>query len=166
LHISGALLTVLLPFSASGQIETGTLADDPQDFVLWNAAYVEDATERLYASLGDKDLVWETVGNYAGHSAYLVLRGKTDTPELHETESDIQISMRGTATSVVGGRLVDAEKRPRKQQRGTSIEGGNRRQLTPGAIMHIPPGIPHQLIIGPEEPYLYLLIKIDEEPLQ
>jgi uncharacterized RmlC-like cupin family protein len=74
--------------------------------------------------------------------------------------------MRGTATSVVGGRLVDAEKRPRKQQRGTSIEGGNRRQLTPGAIMHIPPGIPHQLIIGPEEPYLYLLIKIDEEPLQ
>ena len=32
--------------------------------------------------------------------------------------------------------------------------------------MHIPPGVPHQLIIDPAEPYLYLLIKIDEEPLQ
>jgi mannose-6-phosphate isomerase-like protein (cupin superfamily) len=95
-----------------------------------------------------------------------VLRGKTDTPEVHETESDIQISMRGTATSVVGGRLIDPESRPRKQQRGTAIEGGKHRQLTPGAIMHIPPGVPHQLLIAPDEPYLYLLIKIDEEPLQ
>lgn len=165
LRVSGAFLTVLLPFNVHGQTETGSFTDDPQDFVLWNAAYVEAAADRLYKSLHDKDLVWETVGNYAGHSAYLVLRGKTDTPELHETESDIQISMRGTATSVVGGNLVNAEKRPRKQQRGTAIEGGKHRQLVPGAIMHIPPGVPHQLIIGPDEPYLYLLIKIDEEPL-
>ena len=166
LRVSGALLALLLPFGVYGQTETGTLADDPQDFVLWKAAFVEAAADRLYESLGDKDLVWETMGNYDGHSAYLVLRGKTDTPELHETESDVQISMRGTATSVVGGKLVNAESRPRKQQRGTAIEGGNRRQLTPGAMMHIPPGVPHQLIIDPADPYLYLLIKIDEEPLQ
>lgn len=164
--IHAAILAMALPFSAHGQSDTGTSVDDPQDFALWNAAYVEAAGDRLYKSLHDKDLVWETVGNYAGHSAYLVLRGKTDTPELHETESDVQISMRGKATSVVGGRLVNAESLPRKQQRGTAIEGGKHRQLTPGAIMHIPPGVPHQLIIDPAEPYLYLLIKIDEEPLQ
>ena len=166
LRINGAILVILLPFSALSQSNTGTLIDDPQDFVLWNAAYVEAAADRLEKSLGDKDLVWETMGNYEGHSVYLVLRGKTDTAELHETESDVQISMRGKATSVVGGRLVNAESRPRKQQRGTSIEGGKHRQLTPGAIMHIPPGVPHQLIIDPAEPYLYLLIKIDEEPLK
>jgi mannose-6-phosphate isomerase-like protein (cupin superfamily) len=156
---------VLLPLSALGQSDTGAATDGPQDFVFWNAAYVEAAADRLYESLGDKDLVWETMGNYDGHSAYLVLRGKTDTPELHETESDVQITIRGAATSVVGGKLVNAEKRPRKQQRGTAIEGGKHRQLTPGAMMHIPPGIPHQLLIDPQEPYLYLLIKIDEEPL-
>ena len=164
--IYAAILALALPFSAHGQSDTGTLIDDPQDFVLWNAAYVEAAAERLEKSLGDKDLVWETMGNYEGHSVYLVLRGKTDTAELHETESDVQISMRGKATSVVGGNLVNAEKRPRKQQRGTAIEGGKHRQLTPGAIMHIPPGVPHQLLIDPQEPYLYLLIKIDEEPLE
>ena len=164
--ITAAILALALPFSAHGQSDTGTSVDDPQDFVLWNAAYVEAAGDRLEKSLGDKDLVWETVGDYAGHSAYLVLRGKTDRPEVHDTESDIQISMRGKATSVVGGRLVDAESLPRKQQRGTAIDGGKHRQLTPGAIMHIPSGVPHQLIIDPAEPYLYLLIKIDEEPLQ
>ncbi len=165
-RIVGAILALALPFSVHGQSDTGTSVDGPQDFVLWRAAYVEAAADRLYQSLGEKELVWETVGNYAGHSAYLVLRGITDTPELHETESDVQISMRGKATSVVGGRLVNAESLPRKQQRGTAIDGGKHRQLTPGAIMHIPPGVPHQLIIDPAEPYLYLLIKIDEEPLQ
>jgi hypothetical protein len=96
---------------------------------------------------------------------YLVLRGKTSRAEIHDTESDIQISVRGKATSVIGGELVDAESLPRKQQRGPSIKGGNHRELAPGDIMHIPSGAPHQLLIDPAEPYMYLLIKIDEEPL-
>ena len=139
---------------------------DPVDFVLWDAAMVDAAADRLEASLTDKALVWETIGNYDGHSVYLVLRGKTSRAEIHDTESDVQISVRGRATSVVGGRLVDAESLPRKQQRGTSIEGGSHRELAPGDIMHIPPGEPHQLLIDAAQPYMYLLIKIDEEPLQ
>jgi mannose-6-phosphate isomerase-like protein (cupin superfamily) len=136
------------------------------DYVLWNAATVEEKADRLEESLGDKALVWETVGNYDGHSAYLVLRGKTSRAEIHETESDIQISVRGQATSVVGGEMLEPESLPRKQIRGTAIEGGVRRDLSPGDLMHIPPGVPHQLLIDPATPYMYLLIKIDEEPLQ
>lgn len=165
IRLVGALLAALLPCSALAQSEADGSSKDPEDFVFWSSPYVDAAAERLYESLGTKDLVWETMGNYEGHSVYLVLRGKTDTPELHETESDVQITIRGSATSVVGGKLVDAKKLPRKQQRGTAIEGGKHRELTPGAMMHIPPGIPHQLLIDPQEPYLYLLIKIDEEPL-
>ena len=141
-------------------------ADDaPADYVLWNAAVVDAAAARLESSLGDKALVWETIGNYPGHSVYLVLRGKTSRGEIHDTESDVQITIRGTATSVVGGELQNAEKLPRKQQRGTSIEGGIRQVLSPGDVMHIPPGTPHQLLIGPDDDYMYILIKIDEEPL-
>jgi len=62
----GALLAMLLPFSVFGQSDTSPSIDDPQDFVLWNAAYVEAAADRLYKSLGDKDLVWETVGTRNG----------------------------------------------------------------------------------------------------
>ena len=120
LRIHCALLCLLLPLIAHAQSESSESMIDPQDFVFWSANYVDDAADRLYETLGDKDLVWETMGNYEGHSVYLVLRGKTDTPELHETESDVQISLRGTATSVVGGRLVNPEKRPRRQQRGGS----------------------------------------------
>jgi len=160
------LLILILPLSAAGQSDLSSATEIPENYVLWNAAVVEAAADRLEQTLGDKALVWETVGNYPGHSVYLVLRGRTSRAEIHETESDVQISIRGKATSIVGGTLVDPESLPRKQQRGTSIEGGTRQQLTPGDVMHIPPGAPHQLVIGPEENYLYLLIKIDEEPLQ
>lgn len=159
-------LILILPLSAPGQSGLSPATELPENYVLWNAGVVDAAADRLEQTLGDKALVWETVGNYTGHSVYLVLRGRTSRAEIHETESDVQISIRGKATSIVGGTLIDPESLPRKQQRGTSIEGGTRQELTPGDIMHIPPGAPHQLVIGPEEDYLYLLIKIDEEPLQ
>lgn len=160
------ILVFFLPDAVFGQAGTEPQMDGPLGHVHWNAAAVAAAADRLEQTLGDKALVWETIGNYPGHSVYLVLRGRTSRAEIHETESDVQISIRGTATSIVGGTLIDAESLPRKQQRGTSIDGGLRQVVTPGDIMHIPPGAPHQLLIGPEEDYMYLLIKIDEEPLQ
>jgi mannose-6-phosphate isomerase-like protein (cupin superfamily) len=111
-------------------------------------------------------MVFDTVGNHDGHSVYLVLRGKTGTSEIHETESDVQIGVRGTATSVIGGKIVDAKALPRKQIRGTAIEGGQRQVTAPGDFIHIPPGVAHQLLIDQGEPYMYLLFKIDEEPLE
>jgi hypothetical protein len=164
--LHGAALAILFPLIALGQSNTDAPIDNPMNYVLWNAEVVETVADRLEEELGDKALVWETVGNYAGHSVYLVLRGKTSRAEIHDTESDVQISIRGSATSIVGGELVGAESLPRKQQRGTSIIGGNRQQLTTGDIMHIPPGVAHQLLIDSAHPYMYLLIKIDEEPLQ
>ena len=137
----------------------------PADYAFWSALVVDEVADRLEASLDDKALVWETVGNYDGHSVYLVLRGKTGTAEIHETESDVQISVRGRATSVMGGELLNPEQLPRKQIRGASIQDGLERELAPGDIMHIPPGLPHQLLIDASESYMYLLIKIDEEPL-
>ena len=140
-------------------------ADQPAGYVRWDSDYIQSAADGLEEKLGDKALVWETIGNYEGHSIYLVLRGRTGNAEIHETESDVQIGVRGTAVSVIGGELVDGRSLPRKQQRGTSIEGGEHRGTGPGDLIHIPPGIAHQLIVDPDQPYLYLLFKIDEEPL-
>jgi hypothetical protein len=99
-----ALLLFTLTANAQPGPETG-----PEGFVLWKSGQIEAATERLYKELGDERLVWEVIGNYPGHSMYLVLRGKTSAPELHETESDFQISMAGKATLLMGGELVDPE---------------------------------------------------------
>ena len=64
LRIYGVFLALLLPFNAHGQSDTGASNDDPLDFVFWSENYVEAAADRLEKSLGDKDLVWETVGRH------------------------------------------------------------------------------------------------------
>lgn len=139
-------------------------ADAPVGFGLWSSAHIKEVGDRLEKELGDKKIVFETLGTYRGHSVYLVLRGKTAFAEFHETESDIQIGVRGTATFVIGGELVDAQKLPRKQQQGSSIRGGSKFTVGPGDIIHVPVAVPHVLIIEPNKPYLYILVKLDEEP--
>lgn len=138
---------------------------DVPGFILRDADSIEAAADRLEAELGDKAMVFEIIGNHAGHSMYLVLRGKTGTSEIHLTESDYYIGQRGRATFVIGGELIDQELLPRKQIRGSDIKGGVSRSVGPGDIVHVPVNTPHHLIIDPEEPYMYLLIKLDEEPL-
>jgi mannose-6-phosphate isomerase-like protein (cupin superfamily) len=136
------------------------------DFVLWPTATIEAAADRLEKTIGDKSLVFETIGNYQGHSVYLVLRGSTGQAEIHETEEDVFIAKRGKATFVIGGQLVGEESMPRKQRRGTSIQGGEKRTLSPGDIVHIPRGFAHHLVIAPGERFMYVLFKFDEEPLK
>ena len=134
-------------------------------FAIWTADRLAAAADNLEKTVGDKLLVFETIGNYAGHSMYLVLRGRTGQAEVHETESDEFVARRGRATLVLGGELVDEQSLPRKQRRGSSIKGGIRRELAPGDIVHIPVGVPHQLLIASGERFMYDLVKFDEEPL-
>ena len=166
MHIAYILALVLLsPLAAGGQPTSTESVEGPKGYVLWNATRLERAADRLSRNLGDAAMVYETIGNYEGHSIYLVLRGQTGTSELHETESDLYIAKRGTATLVIGGKLVDAKQLSRRQRRGTAIRGGQSQALSPGDIVHVPVAIPHHLIIDPADPFKYILIKFDEEPL-
>ena len=158
----GIVVLILTPVMTLAQAPS---TDGPPGFVLWNSELIDSTADRLEQELGDKHMVYQTIGNYPGHSMYLVLRGKTGTSEFHETESDFYVSWRGNATFVIGGELTEPEMRPRKQQRGKSISGGTTHQLGPGDILHVPPATSHQIIINPDEPYMYLLIKLDEEPI-
>lgn len=160
LTLSLLVLTMGIPSSQPASSE-----EPPPGFVLWTPERLAETIERLDRELGDKALVFEAYGNYDGHSVYLVLRGRTSAAELHETEADLYVVRRGRATFVVGGELVDAKTQPRKQQRGSSIRGGYRREIGPGDVIHVPKAVPHQLILPEGESFLYDLTKFDEEPL-
>jgi hypothetical protein len=136
----------------------------PDGFALWDTKHLKEVGDRLEKELGTKEIVFETLGTWKGHSVYLVLRGRTARPEYHETESDIQIGLRGKGVFVIGGELINPEKLPRKQQRGDGIKGGARVPLGPGDIIHVPVAVPHVMEIAPNESYMYILIKLDEEP--
>ena len=144
----------------------GTVEGSPTGFVIWSSTELKTIANRLELEIGDRAMVYETVRNDKGHSVYFVLRGLTGRAEFHETEADLYVVYRGHATFVIGGELIDAETLPRKQQRGSAIRNGTQRTLGPGDIIHVPVATPHQIIIAPGEPFLYTLVKFDEEPLQ
>jgi uncharacterized RmlC-like cupin family protein len=47
--------------------------------------------------------------------------------------------------------------------RGSSIEGGETKQLGPGDIVHIPAKVPYQLKIAAGTAFTYLVIKVDSK---
>ncbi len=159
-------MVAFAPAVAMAQSTATDSVESPEGYVLWSATRVEAAADRLEERLGDQAMIYETIGTYEGHSIYLVLRGQTGTAEFHETESDLYIATRGRATFVIGGELVEPQHLPRKQRRGSAIRGGRSQTLDPGDIVHVPEAVSHHLVIDPSEPFMYILIKFDEEPLE
>lgn len=86
-------------------------------------------------------------------------RDKTGDAELHANAADIDVILNGEATLVTGGTLVDAKTTGHGEQRGTSIQGGNRQPLHTGDIVHIPAGTAHQMLLPPGGSITYFVIK-------
>jgi mannose-6-phosphate isomerase-like protein (cupin superfamily) len=161
--VFAALLLIARP--AGAQQKAAAASDAPPEFVLWSADHVKEVADRLEKNIGDKNILFETMGNWKGHSVYLVLRGSTADAEFHQTEEDLYFPMRGHATFIIGGEMVDPKQMPRKQMRAATIKGGAKRDMRPGDVIHVPRAVPHQIVIAPGEKFMYYLIKLDEEPL-
>src|SRR5262249_15126046 len=148
-----ALIAGAMP--AHAQTAAAARAEPPPGFELWSADRVKEVSERLEKNIGDKNILFETMGNWKGHSVYLVLRAETADVEFHKTEEDLYFVMGGHATFVIGGEMVDPKEMPRKQIRASSIRGGAKREMRTGDVIHVPRAVPHQITIAPGEKFLY-----------
>ena len=90
----------------------------------------------------------------------LALREGDGVPELHETEADVFVVLSGSATLLVGGKLVDGEKTAAHEFRNGMIQGGVRQKLATGDVVRIPPGMPHQLLLGGAPEFEYFVVKV------
>ena len=99
---------------------------------------------------------------YGNHYTMLAYREATGASEVHGKEADVFVVTDGAATIVTGGKLVNARTEKPGELRGTSVEGGERHPLAKGAIIHIPAGVPHQLLIENGKPFTYFVVKVIE----
>ncbi|MGI9075191.1 MAG: hypothetical protein ACR2JB_28605 [Bryobacteraceae bacterium] len=97
---------------------------------------------------------------YGNHYTMLALRTATGSSEMHEHEADVFMIVGGQATLVTGGKIVKPHTEKPGEIRGSSIEGGERRQVTEGDIVHIPAETPHQLLIENGKPFTYFVVKV------
>ena len=140
---------------------TTLAASDPEGFALWKATVVTNAREELSHKIDDQKFSWQGLGTYDNHLIGISHREGDGSAELHETQTDIMIVDSGNATLIVGGAMVAPKTVKPHEVRGTSITGGETKQLSPGDIVHIPAKIPHQLKIANGTKFTYLVIKVD-----
>jgi mannose-6-phosphate isomerase-like protein (cupin superfamily) len=98
----------------------------------------------------------------ATHYTMLAHREATGSSEVHEKEADIFYVVAGDARIVTGGKLVNPTTQKPGELRGSSIEGGTTQALPQGSIIHIPAGVPHQLLVENGKPFTYFVVKVIE----
>src|SRR5216683_2395103 len=97
-----------------------------------------------------------------GARNYMVHASRREAPgtvEVHTRDADIIYVLKGSATIVTGGTMVDGKPIAADEIRGREITGGDTRQLVPGDVMIIPNGVPHWFK-GIDGPFLYYVVKV------
>ena len=79
--------------------------------------------------------------------------------EVHTRDTDIVYVLDGSATLVTGGTVTEPKTTALDEIRGTSIAGGQTRQLVKGDVVVVPNGLPHwfKQVQGP---LLYYVVKV------
>jgi mannose-6-phosphate isomerase-like protein (cupin superfamily) len=131
-----------------------------EGFAHWPSSELKAAGSRLATKLNPQKLALETLADYGNHSVMVAHREGSGEAELHEDFNDISVVQSGSGMLVVGGRIVNGRTTGPGEIRGPSIEGGEKRQLAPGDIVHVPPRTPHQVLLEPGQKLTYVVIKI------
>jgi quercetin dioxygenase-like cupin family protein len=93
--------------------------------------------------------------------SYMVHASRREKPgmaEIHTRDADIVYVLDGTATLVTGGTAIDAKVTETDELRGSSISGGEMRQLRKGDVIIVPAGVPHWFK-EVSNPFLYYVVK-------
>ena len=104
----------------------------------------------------------ETLEKYPHHYTMLAFRQHSGGGELHQNFADIFYILDGRASVVTGGSLVDEKTSGPGEMRGKSVDGGSRQELKAGDVVHIPAGMPHQMLVAEGESITYYVVKVEE----
>ena len=149
------ILPVVLPLSAA--------ASDPAGFAIWTARDLGTHAAQLRPKMGNNKVASETLADYGHYKTMLTYREASGAAELHEKMADLFVIEEGDATLVVGGEIVDRTTAGPGEVRGTAIAGGERHHLATGDTLHIPAGVPHQLLVDAGHTITYFVVKVESQ---
>jgi mannose-6-phosphate isomerase-like protein (cupin superfamily) len=111
-------------------------------------------------SAGHPTFKSQQLKQYEGHYTMVAHREATGSSEVHEHEADLFVITAGEGTLITGGKLVHSRVEKPGELRGTSIVGGEKMHYAPGDIIHIPAGVPHQMLVEKGQPVTYFVLKV------
>lgn len=120
-------------------------AADPDGFAIYKGSELE--TRSKAAKLDQYNARPDRISSWGNHSFMTVRREGDGAVETHTTQADIIIVKSGEGTLIVGGTVVDDNATAPHEMRGKSITGGVSRPMAAGDVIHIPAGLPHQMLV-------------------
>jgi mannose-6-phosphate isomerase-like protein (cupin superfamily) len=103
-----------------------------------------------------------TLGDYRSHSIRLSVRTASGGAEIHAHYDDIFVVTHGSATLITGGTVIDAQTGADGETKGSRIQDGTSEKITKDDVVHIPAGVPHQLIIASGDVFSAIVVKVKE----
>jgi mannose-6-phosphate isomerase-like protein (cupin superfamily) len=150
-------LCVLLAASvlaSAASAQTGAAVSYSPDQLLQLAQQMREQAK------GSKEPSTGILEKHLDASTLLAFRDRDGKAEQHQQFGDVFVVLQGTATLVTGGTINSPTTTAPGEIRGASIEQGTRKKLQEGDIAHIPPGVPHQLILDAGGTFTYFVAKI------
>jgi mannose-6-phosphate isomerase-like protein (cupin superfamily) len=151
-NIVAAIVLALGAFPSTASAQEGVAVFRHDELVRRDAA--------LATNIGADGSSRETLADYGDHRFRFLRRASDGRPEQHDQIIDVVIVHSGRGTLLVGGRMVNPTGNATTgEYLGTAIEGGQRYELGPGDVVHIPAGLPHSFLVPASEHLTYVLVK-------
>jgi mannose-6-phosphate isomerase-like protein (cupin superfamily) len=132
---------------------------EPAGYKYWSAAELKSMSKPL-ANKNDAHTSNEALANFGPDHAMMIHRDASGIAELHETEADLIVVVSGAGTLVVGGTMPGSKSTAPGEMRAPAVENGDKQKIGPGDIVHIPPKVPHQVLVdGAQITYFVLKVK-------
>lgn len=128
----------------------------------WSRADLLARAKHLQELATEKGSASETLEEYPHHHTMLAFRNRTGGGELHQNFADVFFVVDGHCTLVTGGEMVEPKTTGPGETLGTSVKGGSKQALVPGDVVHIPAGMPHQMILDDGATVTYYVVKVEE----
>jgi len=99
------------------------------------------------------------LSKHDGYQIINTIRDKDGQAEIHADWNDNLFVQEGEASFVTGGTAVDAKVTAPREQRGTSIKGGNTMTMKAGDYFFVPACTPHQMKVAPGQRIRFIAFK-------
>ena len=157
-------MKMVLRLMAVALVAVPVFAADPPRLAVWRAAELAERGTGLATHVGSDHSSRETLADFGHHRFRLLYRDADGFPEQHDEIVDVVIVQSGESTLVVGGTMTGKRASGGAGEFvGTRLEGGERRQIAAGDIVHIPAKIPHAFLVAPGKHVTYVLVKFPAE---
>jgi quercetin dioxygenase-like cupin family protein len=128
----------------------------------WSKAELLERAKHLQEQARATGAASEKLENYPHHYTMLAFRNRSGGGERHRDFADLFYILDGHVTLLTGGDIVDPKTTSPGETLGASVSGGMPQELNPGDVVHIPAGVPHQMVLRTGDTVTYFVVKIAE----